>query len=325
MSFTDTTEKGLEAIIEASLLGAATEETERLPEEARDRIERYVAGLGGYVKGSSADYDRTYRIDRVQLFRFLKETQPDKLEKLGLEVGGLAEEKFLKRLSDQVKTRGVVDVLRKGIKDGEVSLNLYYKLPASSLNPKAVADYKKNIFSVTRQLRFSSDHTKQSLDMAIFINGLPVITFELKNQLTKQNVKDAMRQYMYDRDPKEPLFALGRCLVHFAVDDNLVYMTTHLRGGATVFLPFNKGLNEGRPEPPFGAGNPVNPRGLKTDYLWKEVLTKQNLSNIIEKYAHLVTEKDDKGKTVRKLVFPRYHQLDLVQKLLSAARSTALA
>ncbi len=293
---TDTSEKGLEALIEASLINEA-----------------------GYVKGLPADYDREYCVDRPTLFRFLQTTQPAALAKLGLSASGNtpADDKFLKRLFDQIQVKGIVEVLRKGIKERDQTLTLYYPKPASSHNPTAAAQYAANIFSVTRQLRFSTDKTRLSLDMALFINGLPVATFELKNNLTKQNVQDAIRQYQTDRDPKEPLFGFAGCLVHFAADDELVYMTTHLRGLATNFLPFNKGHNE-------GAGNPINPDGLKTDYLWKAILTKDSLSNIIEKYAQIVeeAEEDEYGKKrkIRKLVFPRYHQLDLVRRMLAHAR-----
>ena len=284
---TDTTERGLEAL-----------------------IERYLLEEKGYERGRPVDYDRSWCVDTVQLFRFLKETQPVVFEQLQIEQAGRKQDKFFKRLSDQIKSHGIVEVLRKGIKTGENSLRLYYPFPASDLNQKVVSDYGKNIFSVTRQLHYSNDNTQLSLDMTVFINGLPLITFELKNNLTKQNVKDAIRQYQNDRDPHESLFALGRCMVHLAVDDNMVYMTTHLKGRDTIFLPFNKGYNH-------GAGNPPNPDGIKTDYLWKDILQKESLSNIIERYAQIIVEEDEKGRKKKKLIFPRYHQLDVVKTLLS--------
>lgn len=298
MSPTDTSEKGLEALIEKSLLTEAA-----------------------YIKSESGDYDRNYCIDKTQLLQFLRQTQPTQVTKLETSYGKRFEERLFQRISDQIKTRGIVDVFRNGIKAGEVSLNLYYKLPTSQLNPQAIQRYKDNIFSVTRQVYFSNDQKRRSLDIVIFINGLPLITFELKNNLTNQNVQDAIKQYKTDRDPKEPLFNFGRCLVHFAVDDELVYMTTELKGQQTVFLPFNKG-QKSESHLPFtdSAGNPVNPNGLKTDYLWKEILTKTSLSNIIEKYAQLVEEKDEQKQKKRKLIFPRYHQIDLVRKLLANAK-----
>lgn len=149
----------------------------------------------------------------------------------------------------------------------------------------------------------------------LFVNGLPLFTFELKNRLTKQTVHDAIEQYKRDRDPREPLFEIGRCVAHFAVDDSEVWFCTHLQGKASWFLPFNKGWND-------GAGNPPNPHGLKTDYLWREILTRESLTDILENYAQLVEVKDPKsGKKERRQIFPRYHQLDVVRKLLADARA----
>lgn len=284
---TDTSEKGLEALIEKSLVA-----------EQAFRV------------SYPTDYDRDLCLNKKLLFEFLQSTQSDAwdtIQKRG-------EEKFLKRLAEQIKQRGIIDVLRKGIKDLDLHVWLYFKSPASSLNEKAIKQYHANIFSVTRQLHYSLNNNN-SLDLAIFINGLPIITFELKNPWTGQNVKHAIKQYQTDRDPREPIFAFGRCMVHFAVDPDLVYMATALSGYHTFFLPFNKGVNN-------GAGNPVNPSGLKTDYLWKEILTKPSLSNIIENYAQIVEETDeDTGKVKRKLVFPRYHQLNVVQKLLADSKA----
>ncbi len=289
---TDTSESGLEKLIIESLVEGAK-----------------------YMRGDKTDYDRDFCVDRKRLFHFLQTTQPEISEKLGFGKTTSAEDKFLQRLSDKIKTEGIVEVLRKGIRDGQHEVTLYYPQPASSHNPKASQNYAANNFSATNQLQFSSDRKRLALDMVIFINGLPLITFELKNNLTKQNVWDAMKQYRTDRDSREPLFGFGRCLVHFAVDDNLVYMTTHLRDESTFFLPFNLGLGDD------GAGNPVNPHGLKTDYLWKHILAKSSLSNIVEKYAQVIEEVDeDTGRKTRKLIFPRYHQLDAVRKLLAHAR-----
>jgi type I restriction enzyme R subunit len=290
MNLTDTSEKGLETLIENSLVNEA-----------------------GFERGAAADYDRTYCVDKCALLRFLRATQAEEVERLDQAYGKLFEAKLLKRISDQIGSRGIVDVLRSGVKAGEVTLALYYKKPSSELNPKSVAQYGSNVFSVTRQLRYSSDQKRLALDLVLFINGLPVITFELKNQLTKQNVRDAIRQYREDREMSEPLFAFARCLVHFAVDDDMAYMATRLQGRNTIFLPFNKGHNN-------GAGNSLNPSGLKTDYLWREILTKESLSNIIEKYAQVVSEADDNGRARRKLIFPRYHQLRAVRRLLEDAR-----
>ena len=216
----------------------------------------------------------------------------------------------MNRLQGELAKRGIIDVLRNGIKVYPADLIMFYLTPNEN-NDTAKALYAKNIFSVTRQLRYSIDAGKLALDLCIFINGLPVITFELKNQLTKQNVENAVQQYKDDRSPKEQIFSFKRCMVHFAVDDDRVKFCTKLAAQDSWFLPFDKGYND-------GAGNPPNPNGLKTDYLWKEILTKDKLTRIIESYAQVVTEVDEetKKKTVKQ-IFPRYHQLDVVEKLIA--------
>ncbi len=191
-------------------------------------------------------------------------------------------------------------------------IDLFYGTPSPG-NPKAAERFAANRFSVTRQLRYSRDETQRALDLGLFINGLPVATFELKNSLTKQTVADAVEQYKRDRDPREKLFEFGRCVAHFAVDDHEVRFCTHLKGKASWFLPFNQGWND-------GAGNPPNPDGLKTDNLWKRILTRQSLTDILENYAQVVVEKDPRsGKKRRKQIWPRYHQLDVVRNLLAEA------
>jgi len=294
MPVTDTTEKGLETLIVESLVNDA-----------------------GYVQGTNDDYSREHVVDLTRLQEFVKATQPKKFEALSLDQDGVKRNQFLHRLDSEIAKRGVIDVFRKGVKHGPVSLELFYGAPTPG-NIKAAELHKANIFSVTRQLRYSADETKLSLDLCIFINGLPVATFELKNSLTKQTVHDAIRQYQRDRNPNEPLFKFGRCMVHFAVDDHEARMCTHLKGKASWFLPFNKGWND-------GAGNPPNPNGLKTDYLWKEILAKPGLTEILENYAQVVQEKDDRGrKKPPKQIFPRYHQLDAVRMLLSDAAKTGV-
>jgi type I restriction enzyme R subunit len=191
-------------------------------------------------------------------------------------------------------------------------VDLYKFLPTPG-NMASAENFAKNIFSVTRQLRYSNDEAARSLDMAIFVNGFPVATFELKNSLTKQTVADAVTQYQTDRDPRELLFQLGRCVVHLAVDDSQVAFCTHLTGKTSWFLPFNQGWNS-------GAGNPPNPHGLKTDYLWKQVLARESLANIIENFTQIVEEEDERGRKKRKQVFPRFHQLRTVRALLRRCR-----
>lgn len=287
---TDTSERGLETLIVSSLVNDA-----------------------GFIEGKPEEYDRDHAVDLTHLFAFLKETQPDVVETLGIGEEGTSRQQFLHRLQGEIAKRGVIDVLRKGMKKGPSHIDLFYGTPTPG-NEKAKELFVANIFSVTRQLRYSKDETRLALDMGLFINGLPIATFEMKNKLTKQTVTDAIEQYKRDRDPKELLFQFGRCVVHFALDDHEVWMCTHLKGKGSWFLPFNKGYND-------GAGNPPNPEGLATDYLWKEVLTKPNLTNILESFAQVVEEKDKQGRKKRKQIFPRYHQLDVVKNLLEKAQT----
>lgn len=285
MPTTDTSEQGLESLICESLIADA----------------RYEAGR-------PEDYDRDHAVDLAKLFAFLNATQQDTVEAMGIAEDGPKRAALLHRVQSEIAKRGVIDVLRKGIKHGPASIDLFYGAPSPG-NPTAVDLYDANVFSVTRQLRYSKDETQLALDLCIFLNGLPFATFELKNRLTKQTVEDAVQQYKQDRDPREVLFQFGRCVVHFAVDDQEVRMCTHLQGKHSWFLPFNKGWND-------GAGNPPNPDGLKTDYLWKRVLTKHDLTDILENYAQVLEEKDEKGRKKRRQIFPRYHQLAVVRSLL---------
>src|SRR5688500_10924139 len=248
---TDTTEKGLE-----------------------QHITQYLCLVNAFEERHFNNYNRTECVDEELLFNFLQATQEKEVMKLQAIHGSNYRSKVLYRLNNQIKLIGIIEVLRKGITDNNIKLKLLFDKPVSSLNEKDIALYNQNIFSVTRQVHYSTQN-ENSLDMVIFINGLPIITFELKNELTKQNVKDAIKQYKTNRDSKEELFRLGRCMVHFAVDTEQVWMTTHLKNGSTYFLPFNKGYNN-------GAGNPPNDKGIKTDYLWKEILTKDSLTNIIQ-------------------------------------------
>ncbi|MCC7020155.1 MAG: type I restriction endonuclease subunit R [Ardenticatenales bacterium] len=275
-------------------------------------------GGTGYTAGSAKDYDRAHALDVPQLFAFLRATQPEAFTKLALADAGDARDinrlKFLARLSAEIGKRGVIDVLRKGVDHGPVHFDLFYGTPSPG-NAKAEALHAQNRFSITRQLAYSMDETRRALDLGLFINGLPIATFELKNSLTKQAVEDAIEQYKRDRDPRERLFEFGRCVVHFAVDDSEVEMCTELRGKGSWFLPFNKGYHD-------GAGNPPNPLGLKPDYLWKAVLTPAGLTDILENYAQIVEEKDPRtGKKKRKQVWPRYHQLGVVRQALADVRA----
>ena len=304
---TDTTEKGLESLICTELTGASCDPAQE--GVARERPSTYGAG---WICGDPQDYDREYCVDLAQLSAFLHATQPDTAESLDLGQDGPTRRIFLARLQGEVAKRGTVDVLRNGVRHGPHNIDLMYGTPSPG-NENAKARYGQNRFSVTRQLRYSRDERQLALDLCLFVNGLPVATFELKNSLTKQTVDDAVEQYKRDRSPTERLFELGRCLVHFAVDDHEVRFCTHLEGKASWFLPFNRGWND-------GAGNPPNPNGLKTDYLWKQVLTRDGLTDIIENYAQVVDTKDEKtGRKKREQLWPRYHQLDVVRGLLADA------
>lgn len=270
----------------------------------------YLINNSGYEQGTGADYNKEFAIDETRLFRFLQATQPDKLEILHILDSDLQKSKFLNKLKQELAARGIIDVLRKGMRYLHGILDFYFVTPSPN-NVKAKELYNLNIFSVTRQVKYSADYPSLALDFVAFINGLPMVTFELKNQFTKQNVYDAVHQYKTDRDPKETIFNFKRCAVHFALDDNEIRMCTKLSGKSSWFLPFNKGRNN-------GAGNPDNPNGIKTDYLWKEIFTKTELSYIIENFTQVTIEKDDEtGKIKETQIFPRYHQLSVVKALLT--------
>ena len=305
---TDTSERGLERLICAALAGHPCE-----PPSANTVAEPPASYGGvGWRGGSYLDYDREWCVDLVQLADFLRDTQPEAAEALALKEDGPTRRKFLARLQGEIAKRGTIEVLRHGIRHGAHDLDLFYGTPSPG-NEQARDRFERNRFTVTRQLRYSRDETQRALDIALFINGLPVVTFELKNNLTKQTVDDAVWQYKKDRNPHEKLFALGRCIAHFAVDEAEVRFCTHLRGKASWFLPFNRGWND-------GAGNPPNPSGIKTDYLWREVLTRERLTHILENYAQVVEFRDERtGRRSRTQVWPRYHQLDVVRRLLADA------
>ena len=306
---TDTSERGLEDLIVRAMTGQAALVTPGGVSETSVP----AAGGTGWILGDPHHYDREHCVDLVQLRGFLLATQPRLAEVFALDVDGPVRLKFLARLQGEVGKRGVIDVLRKGLKHGPHHVDLFYGTPTPG-NTKAAEQHAQNRFSVSRQVRYSRDGRALALDLVLFINGLPVFTFELKNRLTKQTVADAEEQYRRDREPRERLFELGRCVAHFAVDEHDVRFSTHLQGKASWFLPFNQGYRD-------GAGNPPNPDGLATDYLWKRILTPVGLTDILENYAQVVERRDPKTKKVeRKQVFPRYHQLDVVRRLLADAR-----
>lgn len=297
---TDTSEKGLESLIVEAMTGL----TSPLPEAVEG-----TPGGTGWILGHPKAYHRDYAVDLVQLRAFLEATQPALAKALDLTHEGPVRHAFLSRLQGEITKHGIIHVLRRGISHQQHSVTCFYATPSEG-NAKAKALHAQNRFSVTRQLQYSKENPHLALDLCLFINGLPVATLELKNNLTKQTAADAVEQYKQDRDPKDLLFAFKRCMVHFAVDDQEVQMCTELKGKASWFLPFNKGCNK-------GAGNPVNPDGLKTDYLWLKILTPASLTEILENYAQVVFEENKKtGKKKPKQIFPRYHQLDVVRTVL---------
>lgn len=276
-----------------------------------EAIEQSLVKKGGYTKGDPAQFNAELAIDAVTLIKFIKDTQKDEWDQLTHVHGAEVEKKFLYRLNQELDSRGMLDCLRNGITDYGKKFKLAYFKPVSKLNPETQKLYDKNILTVTRQVHYSVTAPELSVDMVLSVNGLPVATIELKNPFTGQNVDNAKRQYKYDRDEHELLFAFKkRALVHFAVDTDEVYMTTRIAGSKTRYLPFNLGNNR-------GAGNPVNSQGHKTAYLWEEVLAKDSWMDILGRFLHLeVKEIAIEGRSIKKetMIFPRYHQLDVVRK-----------
>lgn len=290
---TDTSEKNLETILVS-----------------------YLRDIQGYEEGVSDNYNKDYALDTERVKRFILSTQKKKVENTACFASEMSERRFFAELSKQLANRGITDVLRKGFRYISELFDMYYPLP-SELNPTAQEMYAKNIFCVTRQLRYSKENSN-SIDVMVSLNGMPVMTIELKNHYTGQTVENAIKQYQTDRDANDPLLAPKRCAVHFAVDDDDIRMCTWLSGKSSWFLPFNKGVNG-------GAGNPVNPNGVRTSYLWEDILKKESLSDIIENYAQVVKKIDEKtGREKVSVVWPRYHQLEVVRKLLAETRTNGV-
>jgi type I restriction enzyme R subunit len=266
---------------------------------------------GGYTQGNAPDYSPELGMFKYEVIHFLQESRPKRWKKIVDIHGAEAGERVIQRLYKELDLRGSLDVLRNGFKDHGVGFQMAYFQPASTLNPDAVDLYNKNSLKVYRQV-FYSTKNKNSVDVLLSLNGIPVATLELKNQFTGQDVGNALKQYGSTRDNRELLFAFKkRCLVHFAVDQDEVFMTTRLDGSKTFWLPFNKGVNNGK-------GNPINPNGYRTAYLWKDILKKDSWMEIIQRFVNLETEEFEvDGKTYKKekMIFPRYHQLDVVRKI----------
>ncbi|MES0157563.1 type I restriction endonuclease subunit R [Mesorhizobium sp. M0018] len=297
-------------MIVGTLTGASS--TDDFPRAAVAEESSPYIGPNDYVEGHPNDFDRVHALDIAQLAAFIHATQPDLVGPLSIDADTPVRRSFLARVRGEITARGVIDVLRAGVRHGPYEVRLYYSLPSPG-NVTAAMRFADNRFSVTRQLGYSLDTARRALDLGLFINGVPLATFELKNSLTGQTAAHAEAQYKTDRDPRELIFRPGRCAVHFAVDDREVRMCSQLCGQKSWFLPFNRGWND-------GAGNPPHPNGIKTDYLWREVLAKRSLADIIENFAGIVEERDARGRiTARKPIFPRYHQLDVVRALCADA------
>ena len=280
-------------------------------------IEEYLISEGGYEKGNPSAFDRKLALDKDTFISFIKNSQPKKWERYVKIYGSDSERQIIDRFNREVKMVGLLRVLRKGFTDRGVTFNVVFWKPETGLNQTTIDQYKANVLHCTRQLHYSV-HNENSIDIVLFVNGIPVVSMELKCQFTGQDTANAIQQYKFDRATKDTIFAFKeRVLVHFAVDLTRVYMTTRLEGDRTYFLPFNQGSNgAGRVG---GAGNPINPDGYDTEYLWKDVLYKDRLLEILQKYLHLEVEKDKKtGEIIsERMIFPRYHQLDVVTKILA--------
>ena len=307
----EVSERAFEDAIEACLL----QNSEGLIGEERGSYLDLTPG--GYRKRTSEDYDRALCLIREDVLDFVLVTQPQEWKRLSQHHGSAVEQQFLKRLASEIARRGALDVLRNGIRDMGCRFRLAYFRPSSGLNEETRRLHRGNVFSVVRQLHYSERNNK-SLDLALFLNGIPIFSAELKNRLTGQTVEDAIRQYRTDRDPREPLFAFRRCLAHFAVDPDLVYVTTQLAGPQTYFLPFNQGKFGGAGNPP---ASPTQ-TGYATSYLWEETWTRDSVLDLVRQFIHEVEEEDDRGRKTGKryLIFPRYQQLDCVRRLVSNAR-----
>ncbi|MCL5959411.1 MAG: type I restriction endonuclease, partial [Chloroflexi bacterium] len=313
----DISEKNFEETIEAVLLSEAPDsDADRARITREERSSYGYFSPGGYSKRKPEDYDRALCLIPKDSLNFIYATQPKEWDRFKQQYDAEARDKFIQRLVHEVRHRGTLDILRRGIKANGCKFQLAYFRPSSGLNAELQRLYEGNLFSVVRQLKYSQKN-ENSLDLALFLNGLPIFTAELKNPLTGQNVEDAVKQYRTTRDPREALFSFERCLAHFAVDPDLAYVATHLQGAKTVFLPFNQGRGT-------GAGNPPSLGDFATAYLWRRIWSRDSVLDLIQNFIQVVEEEDDYGRKTGKksLIFPRYHQLDAVRRLLLDARST---
>ncbi len=314
----DISERSFEEAIECGLLEHGPDACVGYASAVHETLAPYGGTPpGGYRKRRPEDYDRALCLLPRDVADFVLATQPKEWKKLEQHHGAAVREQFLKRLAAEIERRGALDVLRNGIRDSGCKFQLAYFRPASGLNEETRRLHAANLFAVVRQLRYSAK-SESSIDLVLFLNGIPIFTAELKNPLNAQDVEDAIRQYKTDRDPREPLLAHGRCLAHFAVDPDLVFVTTQIDGPRTRFLPYNKGKFGGAGNPPV----PPTRAGYATAYLWEETWARDSVLDLVRQFIHEVEEEDDKGrKTGRRfLIFPRYQQLDCVRRLVGDAR-----
>lgn len=315
-------ERRFEDAIECGLLRYGPDECPGEARAIRDAVRSGSFLPGGYLRRRTKDYEPQLCLLPDDVIDFVLATQPREWKKFTEHHGAAASEQFLKRVAMEIERRGALDVLRNGVKDSGCKFRLAYFRPASGLNQDTKRLHAANLFSVVRQLYYrpSQPSAKDgpSLDLVLFLNGIPIFTAELKSPLNAQVVDDAIRQYKTARDPREPIFAYGRCLAHFAVDPELVYVTTHLDGAKTRFLPFNKGKFGGAGNPPV----PLTRTGYAVNYLWEETWARDSVLDLIRQFIHEIEEEDDKGRKTgdRSLIFPRYQQLDAVRMLVSDAR-----
>ena len=284
-------------------------------------IEEYLLTHGGYQKGNPAAFNREKALDTATFLSFIRTSQPKQWERFEKIYGADSERQLIDRFCREVKLVGLLKVLRQGFTDRGIKFRAVFWKPETSINETSQAQYAANILHCTRQLHYSLSN-ENSIDIVLFLNGIPVVSMELKCQFTGQDTANAIQQYKFDRAGKDAIFEFkNRVLVHFAVDLTNVYMTTRLEGAKTYFLPFNQGSNGAGNV--GGKGNPINPDGYDTAYLWENVLCKDRLLEILHKYLHLQQEKDEKTGEVKseRMIFPRYHQLDVVTKLLADVKA----
>lgn len=277
-------------------------------------VEEHLIARNGFFKAKPEDFDRAAGLLPATVIRFLQVTQPEKWKAYKELLGGDAEAKVLARIENLLERQGTLHLLRRGFDESGHHFEMGFFKPTSGLNPDLQKLYEGNVFQIMRQVKYSLK-SEQSVDVVLLLNGLPIFTAELKNKLSGQTIKNAIRQYQYDRDPKEPLFRFARCFAHFAVDTDLVSMASALAGKSTAFLPFNQGYDG-------GAGNPPSRTGIATAYLWESVWTRESILDLIQRFIQVVEVFDDKGRKTgkKRQIFPRYHQLDTVRRLTDHAR-----